>query len=385
MKILAADLWPSGYPERTYGEASTHELVNGQTRLRQFVENILLYDQVIVPTDNFLSLRFLSLAFGSDALAILSDEGILKFRRLNGTVVYAGAGHGITVVKVDVHESRKKGAPVNPAWLPTGVAATALFSELPGVSAIRAKQLAAKVVHATKEIDLDMFREELRTRTYTSALSNTMDSRLRISKRALDKLELPPDQLRTAGSLESYAPADDIDKFMLVARTQLELIAKEQSGCNDISTLSPVGKILAATPRVATSLERLYQITDVPDIGAAAMQSAISMNAIVELRNSKHWREFVKWFHETCATEPDRVGREYVKLLKLPALLDSPFYKTVRLLISTVAGVINPLAGVVVAAADTYIVPNLKEPSAKYFIERLEQLAAEQMLNRKQD
>jgi hypothetical protein len=51
----------------------------------------------------------------------------------------------------------------------------------------------------------------------------------------------------------------------------------------------------------------------------------------------------------------------------------------VRLLISTVVGVISPIAGVAAAAADTFLVPKLKEPSAKYFVEELEQLSANQI------
>jgi len=142
-----------------------------------------------------------------------------------------------------------------------------------------------------------------------------------------------------------------------------------------------VGKVLATKLGNSTSLNCLYEITDVPDLGAGTMHGAISLEQIIKLRNSRHWREFANWFHEVCATEPNRVGREYVKLLRAEGKIDSPFFKTIRLLISSVVGLISPLAGVAASAADTFLVPRLKEPSAKYFVEELEQLSANQIKN----
>ena len=333
-------------------------------RLRQLVENVLLYEQVILPTDDFVSLRVLAQAFGPEALAILLDAEILKFRRFKGALAYVGAGNGLSVIKMGVGESKR---PLGPMWLPTGVAATAILAEMPGVSPLRAKQIAAKIVHSTREVDLDTLQDALRSRTYASARVSRLNSRLGIPNRDLRNLGIRPDQLRLVGSLEENTnPKDDIDKLMIVARTQLELIAKEQSDCDDLSTLSPVGKILAARERTESALSHLYEITDVPDLGTAVMQGAISMAQIVELRSSRHWLEFSRWFHETCRKEPTKVAKEYVKLLKTAGPLDTPFFKVVRILASTIVGIVSPVAGVVAAAADSFLVPKLKEPSAKY-------------------
>jgi hypothetical protein len=385
MKILAADLWPSGYPERTYGEATNHELVHGKARLHQLIENVLLYDQVVVPTDNLLSFQFLARAFGPETLAVLLDAEVLKFRRFIGTPIYAGGGVGLTVVKVDVPASLKANASVRPSWLPTGLAATAILSELPGVSLRRAKQIAAKIVHATQETDLDSIRIEMRNRTFASALSSEIEPSLKISGGNLDDLGLESNKLKTAGSLEDFTPGDDVDRLMLIARVQLELIAKQLSACDDVSTLAPIGKVLHAHRTKETSMDRLCRISQVPDIGTAVMQGAISIEEVIKLRESKHWREFVEWFHYTCAREPDRVAREYVKLLKLPSLMDTPFFRTVRFFISTLAGLANPIAGIATAAADAFLIPKLREPSAKYFIEKLEQLARDQISSNEQN
>jgi hypothetical protein len=347
-------------------------------RLRQLIENVLLYDQVVVPTGNFLSIRFLSQAFGMETLAVLMDEEILKFNRLIGEVVYAGAGTGLTVIKVDVPASRKNNAPVSPAWWPTGVAATAILAELPGVTSLRAKQVAAKFVHATKDIDLDSLRTALRNRTISTAHSPTIDSKLRVEGSDLDNLGIRPNQIKILEGLGSDIERDDVGKALLIARTELEILAKERSGCDDLSTLSPIGKILAAKTNEQTALERLYQISEVPDLGTAVMNGAVSIKQIIDLRSSRNWQEFAKWFHESCASEPDRVGREYVRLLKATAPLDSTFFKIVRLLLPLAVSVFSPAASIAVTAADSFVVPKIRSPSAKYFVEELEQLTRRQ-------
>ena len=382
MKILGADLWPVSGADQTFGDASQIERARGQMRLRQLIENILLYDQVVLPTDNFLSLDVLARTFGAETVAILIDEGLLKFRRYTGMLAYAGAGHGLTTIRLGVDQARREHRPIAPAWLPTGVAATAILSGVPNVTPLRAKQISAKIVHATKEIELETLRVELRDRVSSSIVSGNLDAQLIPANKNLNDLEIRPDQLRLVGSLEDYAPTDDIDRLMAVARTQLELLAKEQCGCDDLSTLSPVGKVLVTSNSSSTALGKLYEITDVPDLGSAAMQGAISINEIVKLRQSKHWIEFVRWFHESCASEPDRVAKEYVKLLRTESKLDSGFFKIVRLFVTTVIGAINPVAGIIAGAADTFALPRLKEPAAKYFIENLEQLTHQQRENK---
>jgi hypothetical protein len=376
MRILAADLWPSTGVDG-FNRASEIELASAQMRLHQFVENVLLYDQVVIPTDDFISLNVLAKSFGLSALETLLDEAVLKFWRLQGQLVYAGAGHGITFIN---SWKTVDGTPVSPLWLPTDIAVAAILrKEIPSATPEQAHNLAAKVSKATVEADLDAINLEAKKRSHGAAQSPSMDPRLAISDRDLNNLGIGPDQVRLLGRLnEAPQIEDSIYKLMVIARTQIEMIAGEQTACNDISTLSPVGKIIAAN-RSKTSLDRLYEITDVPDLGAAAWNGTVSMKQIVELRNSRNWQQFVQWFHETCAKEPDAVGREYVKLLRAHAPLDSPFFKLVRLLISTVAGALSGGLGVAVSAADAFLVPKIREPSAKYFIERLEQLSPTQI------
>jgi hypothetical protein len=59
-------------------------------------------------------------------------------------------------------------------------------------------------------------------------------------------------------------------------------------------------------------------------------------------------------------------------------MVDGFLGRTIRFLATTAVGVVNPIAGVAAAAADAYGVPLVRRPSAKFFVERLEQLSPRQ-------
>lgn len=341
-------------------------------RLQQMVENLLLYDQVVIPTDNFVSIKVLADAFGTEGVATMIDSGILRFARVHGILTYAGVGRGLLVITQSNNQS--------PLWAPTGVAARYVFETLEGPDSRRAKQMGAKIASVTTEINLSHHRDAIQDRTFAAVRSSTISPELKVNSPNL--LALPGqanNQLTLTGALNKpLDPDNDIGRVMRVARTESEIVGQQVTGCTDVSTLSPIGKIIAANAE--TQMKGLFQITDAPDIGKAALVGNLQLKDIIALRESKHWQEFVVWFHQACGSEPERVGREYVKLLKAAGPLDTTFFKVVRVLIPALIGLL-PGGGTLstaIGAADTFLLPKLKEPSPKYFIEELEQLTIEQ-------
>jgi len=375
-KIFAADLWPvSGATSKFLAEAS-QQLAQGQMRLRQLVENLLFYDQVILPVDDFIGLKVLGDAFGTEGVATMIDAEVLRFARVHGSLAYAGEGHGlVTISAVD-----RASGPTPPMWMPTGVAARAIFAAIEGEDNRRAKQMGAKVASYTKDIQLGHYSKLIEERAFAAVRSASISPDLAIPE--LNLRSLPGkknNEIVVTGPLnQPLEPNNDIGRLMRVARTELEIVGKEVTQCSDISTLSPIGKVIAA--HTATAMTTLFQITDVPDVGEATLRGALNLQQIISLRESRNWQEFVRWFHEACNSDSDQVGREYVKLLKKAGPLDTAFFKTVRILVPTVLGLMpgGAAIGVLVEAADTFLLQKIKEPSPKYFIEELEQLTLKQ-------
>ena len=100
---------------------------------------------------------------------------------------------------------------------------------------------------ATKEIDLDHWHIPLRERTYAAMSSGYLSEDLKTKSSDLDNLPgITANQIIVAGKADiPLNPDDDIAKLMRVTRTQIELIAQETMQCDDLSTLSPVGKLIS--------------------------------------------------------------------------------------------------------------------------------------------
>lgn len=99
MKLFAGDMWPVfnfGNPNDRYQKF----LMRGRLPFKHFLEGILLYDKVTVPTQDFLTLTVLVGVLGEDAVVNLIDSGILDFIRVRGGLAYIGNGGGIKPYKI---------------------------------------------------------------------------------------------------------------------------------------------------------------------------------------------------------------------------------------------------------------------------------------------
>src|ERR1035437_123510 len=106
-KILAASMWPAltfADPNKAYQEF----LSVGRPRFNNFLESILLYDEVHVPTDSFMSLTILVGVLGEDAVHALLDCGVLKFLRFRGGLAYIGNGGGLSNFQIGEASGRPK-------------------------------------------------------------------------------------------------------------------------------------------------------------------------------------------------------------------------------------------------------------------------------------
>ncbi len=105
-KILAAnmwDVWHLGNPDSRYQKF----LSSGKDKFKSYIENLLIYDQAIIPTQDFLSLTILIGVLGEDSIQDLIASGNLKFVRLKGAFAYVGNGVGIEPFEMFSGEKEK--------------------------------------------------------------------------------------------------------------------------------------------------------------------------------------------------------------------------------------------------------------------------------------
>lgn len=70
-------------------------LQQGKPRFTHLLDGLLLYDEVVIPTQDFMSLTILIGVLGERAVIDLLEAGDLRFVRLRGAFAYVGNGGGV--------------------------------------------------------------------------------------------------------------------------------------------------------------------------------------------------------------------------------------------------------------------------------------------------
>jgi len=378
-RIFAADMWAVlnfGQPNDRYQRF----LANGRPRFSRLVDSLLLYDEVIVPTQDFLSLTVLVGVLGDRAVMELLEAGTLRFLRLVGSLSYVGNGGGIQDLEQSASDPLSFCRPVDQMveWALRGLENYSnIDSRLPDL-----------VCGAATEVHVRAVKEDVRHETYMDILKSP-SLRARFALRGnldINRLGgLDPNEVRIYGGLDEEWKNDEIGVVLALAATNLELRLAQHAGCMDSSTVSPVGLLLKAKAERSAKARAesrdfavLREVAGIPDLGEAVLQGKIAVGYLLKLSRSRSGEEFRRWFHEHCREDPLAAAREYAKLLRGESQIKSLPVRVLRYIVTTALGLIpgvGIVAGPAAAALDSFFLERwVRDSSPKFFIERLSQM-----------
>ena len=164
-RVLAANMWAVfnfGNPNERYQRF----LRRGRSHLKSLIESLLIHDEIIIPTQDYLSLTILVGVLGERAVIELLDSESLKLLRVNGFLAYVGNGGGIK----ESNFVPEEGKPIPPSCAPVDEAvAWALGGLNPKPTD---PKLPALVIQATQEVSLNSLSEAIRRETYMDVLQS---------------------------------------------------------------------------------------------------------------------------------------------------------------------------------------------------------------------
>src|SRR3989338_844782 len=122
-------------------------LKRGHPAFKLLIDGVLLYDEIVIPTQDFMSLTILVGVLGERTVLDLLEAGCLRFLRLKGALSYIGNGGGIKAYDISSDEDQPLAfcAPIDTAvaWSLDGL------SEKP-----KDPQLPRMVLQATEEVGI---------------------------------------------------------------------------------------------------------------------------------------------------------------------------------------------------------------------------------------
>ncbi len=378
-RVFAGNMWAI-YNYDDPNKRYRRFLERGRPRFTQLIDGLLMYDEVVIPTQDFLSVTVLVGVLGERAVIDLLEAGDLSFLRMRGAFAYVGNGGGLKTFKIDnecfADDQRAL------AWALSGLEPRPKDPALP-----------QSVLEKTTSVNAFDVLDAVKHETYMDVLHSPYIRNLfAIRSKHMDRLAgIQPNEVRCYGGPDADSwRGDEIDMLMHLAAANVELRLSETVKCEDGITLNPIGHLLKAKTERSIgsgtpydSLARLTELNRIPDIASFVLDKPASTRAeqlskIMRLKRSRDGAAFRRWFHANCRENPQEVAKRYVDLLKqVPTVSKLPVRILRFLAVLGLIPVLGPVLGLAASALDSFVVDRwFRGHSPKFFIENLKQVIA---------
>jgi len=374
-RIFAGDLWPP--LDIATAERRRAQLQSAQDAISNLIHYLLLYDQIIIPTQDFMILVVLVNILGEKNLISLLEEGTVRFVRVRGSLAYAGSGgkvHGLCAFHITQTAS---GGSAHPYSRSLEDVLEWSLAFLP--SATNQQRLAALTLGASEELPIETIQGAIKAETESDILLSERLGRY-LSPEEIRGGKLPSlrgKEIRLFSTAKRY---DEVDFVLAVAHRNTGLYLAKQLQCEDSGSAVPMQELLAAkldravSDRPVEDWTSFRKLADIPDLGAGVVAGSLPVHRLLELRNSRGAQEFRVWFHEHCRVDIETTAKSYVRLVtSLPRVGTLPL-KVLRFVLASAIGFWNPPLGVAASAADSFGLERLFSRGAnqpKIFVDRV--------------
>ncbi len=382
-KIFAANLWPI-FNFGTIDDRFNKFLSRGRPAFKSLIENLILYEKILIPTHDFLSLSLLLTVLGEKAVLDMLETERISFLRLRGTLVYAGNGGGIqSMEEIRAPEGPDSG---KPHIFCASIEETVQWAVSSFTDKQRDPLVAERIVESTQQIDIRTVVDEIRDETYQDVIkSPSLRNHFALRNTELTKLKgIEPNGIRIYGGIDGNWIGDEIDILMSLAATNLELRLAQRVDILDSSTASPVGHLIKAKAErslrnddVNQSFAVLKEVADIPDLGEGVLEKQCTIEQLIKLSQTRDGELFREWFHQNCNENPLNIAREHTALLRDVPKIQSIPSKILRFIVTTGLGFVpfGSLVGGLASATDSFFIEKwLRGHSPKYFIDDVRQL-----------
>jgi hypothetical protein len=376
-RIFAGDMWlvrNFGDPNEQYRRF----LDNGRERFLKLIDSLILYDQIVIPTDNFHSMAAIVDVLGSELTMELLDADILSFARAQNQLIYIGNGGGLKFMASHMDANKKS------KYVDIEEAVKSALFGLNSLAPHHVRPLTQKIAAKTTDLLVD---EGVMTSIQNEIKANIDQSKYLRKKYKLrgDLSRLPgigPDQVRTYGGAdcEDIAP-DKIASILKIAHTNLQMSMANRMSCNDLSTDSSVAAIVRGNAMrtkhqaSSTGLSSIKKLIDIPDFLSGATVNRELILALINIRQTVSGEEFRKWFHAALKDDSKEINKAFVDLVRqIPASSSLPV-RALRFAITTTIGVYSTPVGVLAGGVDCFGIEQfLNRRKPKFFIDNLTSL-----------
>jgi hypothetical protein len=337
---------------------------------------LLLYEHILIPTNDFAAVPALINWLGLENFEEALDSKALGFLRRRGVLGYLSEGNGLNLVGfTDSPEN-----PYRDWWRRTlfGDISEAVELQLrygaPNLDVVEQDRILEKVLMNSKavELDNDVFINQVTTASYNDIADTpellTFFSNLAVKfgHKAGDALAM--NRLPGIGRGQMLTEAegvaqDPIQLVLKVGEVNMQLVLADFAGGTDLHVSPGAEQILrqklvraGLISGMSEGFARILKLKKIPDIRVAVQSGSLTLEDIWDFRRRRVAKRFRKWLSEAKIEEADDLERLYVESLENSSFVDSLPSRIIRFVVTTAAGVANPIVGGGVGIADSFFV-----------------------------
>jgi hypothetical protein len=345
---------------------------------KSFCEDLILHDQILVPTQDYLTACGLILIIGEKGFIELLERDKLKFIRTRcGFGFMSGKGPSEIGIFSDPNSQRPIDSPIEQSVADGLKVIESKIKEKTKLHEIIVQNSFsvewATILNAVK-------RESIQDLKYTKLWNAEYESN------NPDFIILPATnkiQVRVIGP--GHDPKRNIaDTLLALTRYNSDLYLAERYKCQDISPFYPVGDLLnikenrlLKSSGYSDNLWNLLEINGVPDLSQIDLTCGSTLGDLLKISSNKNAKDFRDWFHANKELSEKEIFREYIGILNQVPWIQRLPSKALRFVVSTGFGLI-PGLGHAVSLLDTFIIEKLfRGKSPKFFIDDLTKITGD--------
>lgn len=367
-KILNAKVWPRIGLD--HAPSKNSQLLLNNSYKAELAVQLLLYDQVVIPTNDFGIIPILESWMGHSTFIDALSSKSIEFVRTNDCLGYAGNGNGLNLFVMKPGDTK-----------PFEWWQQAMFGGIEESLEIQLANSFPKMPYRNIQVLNDLvlsntskfhcenenFIKNVANESYVDAMKTPFirDQIIEFyeSKNLIKLTHLPEvqaNQMRVSGIEEIN---DAVDLVLRVAEVNMEIQLAVNTNGADIFTSAKTEDILNSKIDRAMSghesvrgLTQLFELAGVPNIELAVANDLLEFSDIWKVRTSKNSTKFREWFRKAQIESASDIEKAYVEALSvIPSVASLPI-KTLRFVVTTIAGSLEPITGIVAGAVNSYFI-----------------------------
>lgn len=384
--ILDGRLWPRIGLD--YAPTENLKFRNDLSNQGHFANQLLLYDSIIFPTNDFGIVPALVHWLGLKTFLNAVEGGTFSFLRQRGVLGYVGNGNGINTLEIRSGPNKPLDNWQEAMFGDTEKSLAIQLEMSEEIIPAKERHLVLKSVQAVSidyKYDNDFFIKNIANESYTDIIKTPELSRFVLSATGADGINLvhlpgvEANQVKVSSLGQIKNP---VELVLRVAEMNLEIAMSAFVGNCDLFTCEGADKLLVSklhrsgVPKKLTDgFLTLLELNNIPDIEQGICSNKCTLMDIWAVREKKESQLFRKWLRKASGKNLRDLEKEYVAALsKNPAVNSLPI-RLIRFCITSLCGYVNPAVGFGIDAIDSFFVEKfLSGYTPKLFFDRLKKL-----------